>query len=159
LIAPVQLAKTLRAVAVYEAVKGLLVLLAGFGLLTALHRNVQPIIERIIAQLHLDPARHFPRIFLDAAANVTDHRLRMLALLAAMYALLRFVMAFGLWFEKRWAEWLVALGAAIYLPLEVHELLKGFNWLVVGALAVNLLIVGLMVAVLRRPQSGKAPET
>jgi len=152
----VQLARTLRAVAVYEAVKGLLVLLAGFGLLAALHRNVQLIAERIIAQLHLDPARHFPRIFLDAAANVTDHRLRILAFLAAIYALLRFVMAFGLWFEKRWAEWLVALSAAVYLPLEVHELSKGLNWFVVVALAVNLLVVGLMVAVLRSPRSGNA---
>ena len=27
----------------------------------------------------------------------------------------RFVMARGLWFGRRWAEWLVALGAGIYL--------------------------------------------
>jgi uncharacterized membrane protein (DUF2068 family) len=55
---------------------------------------------RLIARLHLDPARRFPRIVLDAAANVTDHRLHILALLAALYALLRFVMAFGLWVEN-----------------------------------------------------------
>jgi len=153
-----QLARTLRAVAIYEALKGVLVLLAGFGLLATVHRDVQLFVERIIAQLHLDPAHHFPRIFLDLAANVTDHRLRVLALLAGLYALLRFVMAAGLWFEQRWADWLVALGAAIYLPLEFHELAKGFSWFVVGALIINLLIIGLMVAVLRRPPSVRAPD-
>ena len=149
-----ELTRTLRAVAVYEAFKGMLVLLAGFGLLATVHRDVQVIAGHLIAQLHLDPARRFPRIFLDAAANVTDQRLRIFALLAAMYALLRFVMAFGLWFEKRWAEWLVALSAAIYLPLEVHELAQGLNGFVIGALALNLLVVGLMVAALRRPRAG-----
>ena len=151
---PTQLARTLRAVAVYEGLKGLLVLFAGFGLLATVHRDVQVIAGRLIAQLHLDPARRFPRIFLDATANVTDHRLRILALLAALYALLRFVMAFGLWFEKRWAQWLVALSAAIYLPLEVRELAQGFNGFVIGALAFNVLVVALMVAALRRPRPG-----
>jgi uncharacterized membrane protein (DUF2068 family) len=156
---PVRFAKTLRAVAVYEALKGTLVLLAGFGLLATVHRDVQLMAERLVAQLHLDPASHFPRIFLDAATNVTDHRLRLLAFLAAAYALIRFLMAFGLWFGKRWAEWLVALSAAVYLPLEVHELSNGPNWFVVGALVVNLLVVGLMIAALRSPRSGKAPDT
>ena len=148
-----RLVKTLRAVAIYEAAKGLLVLLTGFGLLFALHGDVQQVAVRLVAHLHLDPASHLPRIFLDAAAKVTDKRLWMFAALAAAYALIRFVMAFGLWMQRRWAEWLVALSAAIYLPFEIHQLLKGFDWIVIGALALNVLVIVLMVAALHRPRT------
>jgi len=148
-----RLVKTLRAVAIYEAAKGLLVLLTGFGLLFALHGDVQHVAERLVAHLHLDPASHLPRIFIDAAAKVTDKRLWMFAALAAAYALVRFVMACGLWMQRRWAEWLVALSAAIYLPFEIHQLLKGFDWIVIGALALNVLVIALMVAALHRPRT------
>lgn len=145
-----QLAKTLRAIAVYEAVKGALVLLTGFGLLVVFHRNIQQIAEQLVAHSHLNPASRFPRIFLDAAAEVTDARLWMFAAFAAGYALLRFVMAYGLWLERRWAEWLVALSAGVYLPLEVYELTKEVTWIVVGAIVVNVLVISLMVAALHR---------
>ena len=145
-----QIAKTLRAIAVYEAAKGVLVLLTGFGLLAAVHRNVQQFAEQLVAHAHLDAASHFPRIFLDAAANVTDARLWMLAAFAAGYALLRCVMAYGLWLERRWAEWLVALSAGIYLPFEVYELFNTVTWIVIGAIVVNILVIALMVAALHR---------
>ena len=145
-----QIAKTLRAIAVYEAVKGILVLLTGFGLLAALHQNIQQFAEKIVTHSHLNPASHFPRIFLEAAANVTDARLWIFAAFAAGYALFRFVMAYGLWLERRWAEWLVALSAGIYLPLEVYELFKEVTWIVVAAIVVNVLVISLMVAALHR---------
>ena len=148
-----RLAKTLRTIAVYEAAKGVLVLLTGFGLLAAVHRNVQHIAEQLVAQAHLNAASHFPRIFLDAAANVTDARIWMLAAFAAGYALVRFVMAYGLWIEKRWAEWLVALSAGIYLPFEIYELFKEVTWIVIGAIVANILVIALMVAALHRPRS------
>ena len=148
-----RLAKTLRTIAVYEAAKGVLVLLTGFGLLAAVHRNVQHIAEQLVAQAHLNAASHFPRIFLEAAANVTDARIWMLATFAAGYALVRFVMAYGLWIEKRWAEWLVALSAGIYLPFEIYELFKEVTWIVIGAIVVNILVIALMVAALHRPRS------
>ena len=148
-----QIAKTLRAIAVYEAAKGVLVLLTGFGLLAAAHRNVQQLAEQLVAHAHLNAASHFPRIFLDAAANVTDARLWMLAAFAAGYALFRFVMAYGLWFGRRWAEWLVALSAGIYLPFEIYELFNEVTWIVIAAIVVNVLIISLMVAALHRTRS------
>jgi uncharacterized membrane protein (DUF2068 family) len=74
----------------------------------------------------------------------------MLAALAAAYAIVRFVEAYGLWLGRRWAEWFAALSAGIYLPFEVYELFKGVTWIAVGALAANILVIGLMVVALRR---------
>jgi uncharacterized membrane protein (DUF2068 family) len=152
------LARTLRAVAIYEAAKGILVLLTGFGLLVVFRHHIQQIAEQIVSQLHLNPAGHLPRIFLDVAASMTDARLWMFATFAAGYAILRIVMAYGLWFERRWAEWLAALSAAIYLPFEVHELYTAFSWFVIIAMIVNVLIIALMVTALHRSRPAGAGQ-
>ena len=62
----------LRAIAVFEAAKGALVLLAGFGVLGLLHRDLQAIAERLVRFSHLNPASKYPRIFVAAADRVTD---------------------------------------------------------------------------------------
>jgi len=54
----------LRAVAVFELLKGLLVLLAGAGALSLIHQNVQGVAEQLVRRSHLNPAHHYPRIFI-----------------------------------------------------------------------------------------------
>lgn len=136
---------TVRSVALFEAAKGTLVLLTGFGALTLIHYDIQLFAERLVGHLHLNPAKHYPRIFIDTAANLTDTRLRTLAALAASYALVRFIEAYGLWRGRRWAEWFAAASGGMYIPFELYELFKGINWLSLGALMANVLIVGLMI--------------
>jgi uncharacterized membrane protein (DUF2068 family) len=131
-------------VALVEAAKGLLVLLAGFGLLALIHRDVQAVAERLVWHSHLNPAGKYPRIFLDAAQKMTDARLWLFASFAAIYSLVRSVEAYGLWYERRWAEWFALASGAIYVPVEVYELFHRFTWLKVGVLATNLGIVAYM---------------
>ncbi len=144
------LLKTVRTVALLEAAKGTLVILTGFGALSLVHRDAQQFAERLVGHLHLNPAKHFPQIFIDAAAHLSDARLWMLAAFAASYGLVRFIEAWGLWHGRRWAEWFATVSGAIYVPFEIYELLHKTSWLSVGALVVNLLVVGLMVFALRR---------
>jgi uncharacterized membrane protein (DUF2068 family) len=138
-----------RAVAIVEAAKAGLVLLAGFGLLALIHRDVQAIAERIVRHSHLNPAGKYPRIFVDAAEQVTDTRLWWFAGLAALYALVRAIEAYGLWNERRWAEWFALASGAVYLPIEVYELLHRFGWIKFAVLGTNLLIVAYMAYALR----------
>ena len=102
--------------------------------------------------MHLDAAKRFPRIFIDLANNLSDAQLWGLATLALAYALLRFAEAYGLWFERRWGEWIAALSGAIYVPVEIYELTRGFSMVKVAALVLNALIVAYMCyLLLRRP--------
>jgi len=142
----------LRAVAVFEAAKGLLVLAAGFGLLSLLHKDVQVLAERFVERLHLNPAKRYPHIFIDAASRLTDSRLWLLAWLALCYAVLRLVEAAGLWRQRRWAEWFAAISGGIYLPVEAYELARGVTWVKLCMLTINLGIVAYMVSALRRPK-------
>ena len=138
-----------RAVAVFEAAKGTVVLLAGFGLLSLMDRDLETFVEQLVAHLHLNPAKGYPRIFLDAAANITNTRLLWLAAFALLYAAIRWVEAYGLWLEKRWAEWLAVLSGAIYVPAELYELARGANALKLVLLVINICIVAYMIRALR----------
>jgi len=126
----------------FEAAKGLIVIVAGLGLLALIHRDVQAVAEEIVRFLHFNPAQHYPQVFLDAAANVTDARLWVMAVTALAYAMVRFFEAYGLWRQRVWAEWFGILSGSIYLPVEVYELTVSVSAVKICILLVNLLVVG-----------------
>ena len=47
-----------RGIAIIEAIKGLLVLLVGFGLLSLAHRDVEQFAAELVRHAHLNPASH-----------------------------------------------------------------------------------------------------
>jgi uncharacterized membrane protein (DUF2068 family) len=126
------------------------VLAAGFGLTRLVHRDVAHAAQALIDRLHLDATRKFPHIFLEVASNATDVQLWGLAALAMAYALLRFTEAYGLWFERRWGEWIAAVSGGIYVPVEIYELVRGISWVKVAALLLNAAVVAYMCYVLWR---------
>jgi uncharacterized membrane protein (DUF2068 family) len=140
-------ARGVRLIAVFEALKGTLVLIAGFGLLSLVHHDLQVMAERLVRHSHLDPARHYPRIFIQAAAHTSDSRLRSLAGLAFLYAVVRLIEAYGLWRLRIWAEWFAILAGAVYLPLEIYELFRRATWMRAGVFLVNLFIVAYLARV------------
>ena len=135
----------LRVVAVFEGAKGGLVLVTGLGLLAFIHRGLHIAAEEVVRHLHLNPARHYPRIFLDAAARVTDTQLWILAVSAFLYVVVRFIEAFGLWHRKLWAQWFGALSGGIYIPMELFEVTRAISWAKVAVLSVNSAIVAYLV--------------
>jgi uncharacterized membrane protein (DUF2068 family) len=112
----------LRTVALFELVKGLLVLVVGLALLLLLHTDVQGVAEDLVDRLHADPAWAVTHEFIKVASEVTDQRIMLVAIFATIYAGVRVVEAYGLWHERHWAEWFAVISAAIYLPLEVYHI-------------------------------------
>jgi uncharacterized membrane protein (DUF2068 family) len=141
------IARGVRVVAVFEALKGGLVLAAGFGLLSLLHHDLQATAERLVRHSHLDPARRYPRIFIEAASRTNDTHLRSLAALAFLYAAVRFVEAYGLWHMRVWAEWFAIIAGSLFLPVEIYELLRRATWMRGAVFLTNLLIVVYLVYV------------
>jgi uncharacterized membrane protein (DUF2068 family) len=139
----------LRSIAVFEGMKGLLVLVVGVSLLSLIHHDVQRLAEELVTHCHLNPARHYPRIFIQAVANVTDARLRLLAVAALLYALLRLVEAYGLWRSRRWAKWFGSLSGGIYVPLEIQHLFHHVTGANVLLLLINIFVVAYLIATLR----------
>ena len=137
-----------------EFVKGLIVLLAGFGVLSLVHRDAWDVAESFLEFLHISPDAHYAQVFLDLADKVTDAKLWAVAIGAAGYSTLRFFEAYGLWRERAWAEWLALGSGAIYLPFEIYELFRRFDLLHVAIFLVNLAVI-LYMLYLRLEARGK----
>jgi uncharacterized membrane protein (DUF2068 family) len=137
--------KTLRTVAIFEAAKAALALIAGFGLMSLGPRTIEHFVERLVAHSQLNPAAHYPRIFLEIAHRATNVHLLLIAAGALAYSAVRLVEAYGLWHGRRWAEWFAAASGAVYIPFEVMELQRRITWIGVGALILNVAIVGVML--------------
>jgi uncharacterized membrane protein (DUF2068 family) len=151
----------IRLVAVFEGFKGVIVLAAVSGLLMPVHKDVHAIAARLVEHTHLNPASRYPQIFLDAAANVQDSKLILLALGAAAYSAVRLIEAYGLFHERAWAEILAAGSGAIYLPPELFELFRHVTTLRLVLLFANAAVVAIMVHALlrrRRASARKAGE-
>jgi uncharacterized membrane protein (DUF2068 family) len=145
-----KMTRALRVVALFEACKGLLVLFAGLALFSFIHQNIQVAAEQLVGHLHLNPAKNIPRIFIEAAGNMTDRRIRLLALFALFYCCMRFVESYGLWFAKRWAEWFALVSGCVYLPIELYELIKGVTLFKIIFVSINLIIVVYMAVMLKQ---------
>jgi uncharacterized membrane protein (DUF2068 family) len=130
-----------RTVATIEFTKGVLVVLAGLGIFTMRHRDIWGVAESLLEFLHANPHHHFVGVFLTLVYKIHDVQLWKLALVAGIYAILRFIEAFGLWYALPWAEWLAFASGTIYIPFEITDLIRHPTWLALAVLAVNLVIV------------------
>ena len=143
-----RLKESIRAIAVFEAIKGALVLAAGFGLLRLLHKDAHRIACEFISRVHLSPVQKYPKIFIDLADHITDGKLWFFAGLALIYSTFRFVEGYGLWRQKVWAEWLAVVSGAIYLPIEIYEVFIKVSFVRVFALVANIVVVAVVAYVL-----------
>jgi len=118
----------LRAVASFELIKGIFVLLVGVIAILLVHKDAWLLAESLLAKLHISTDRHSAQLFLDFADDITDARLWTAARLAFAYSALRFVEAYGLWKERTWAEWVAFGSGTLLIPLEIRELSPPCAW-------------------------------
>ncbi|HEX4218220.1 MAG TPA: DUF2127 domain-containing protein [Acidimicrobiales bacterium] len=71
----------------------------------------------------------------------TPTRLYELGIVLAVYAALEATEMVGLWWAKRWAEYLTLISTALFVPFEVYEITEGISALKVIILVINLAIV------------------
>ena len=64
---PSETKAALRAIAAFEAIKGIAALAAALGLVSLAHRDVRAMAYALIGHFHLDPDAHYPRMLLDDA--------------------------------------------------------------------------------------------
>jgi uncharacterized membrane protein (DUF2068 family) len=139
----------LRAVASFEFIKGIFVLLIGVCAILLVRKDAWIMAESLLALFHISTDRHSAQLFLDFADNLTDTRLWAAAKLAFVYSALRFAEGYGLWRERTWAEWIAFGSGTLLLPLEIHQLMRGITVLRSVVFAANLGIVVYMFFLLR----------
>ena len=145
--------KGVRTVATIEFTKGIIVVLAGLGVFSMRHRDVWGVAESFLEFFHVNPHHHYVGVFINLVYRLSDVRLWKIAVVAAVYAALRFVEAYGLWYLRPWAEWLAIASGSIYIPFEVADLLRRPDGIRLLIIVVNLGIV--LYLVLLRLEAAK----
>ena len=138
----------LRVIAIDRAIHFVVLgLLAVAVFLFAAHEvRVRDVVYRIVNAVQGtagDPTHHHHGGFLDSLLHVftlKSSTLYAVAAAAAVYAVLEGVEAVGLWYQRRWAEYLTLVATLAFLPYEVYELTKTVSPFKVVAIVVNVLI-------------------
>lgn len=131
----------LHVIAVFEAAKGLLALMAASGLELLGPTPLLRWLHELTARLQLDP-NEGALAWLSQAINPDGVHLAAAVVFA--YGVLRLIEAWGLWRAKAWASWLGCISGAIYLPLDIYALHRHPGWPSVAVLAFNLIVVAVL---------------
>ena len=144
-----QQSNLLRAIALFEVIKGLAAMIVSVGLLNMSHQNMHHLTALVIDYFHLDSDAHYFKTLFDYTYLLNNEHLHTLVLIACIYAAIRFAEGYGLWRNRAWAEWLAAVSGEIYLPIEISHLIKHVSVINIAVLATDLAIVAYMIYRLR----------
>lgn len=148
----------LRAIAMLEGIKGLVALGLG-GLIYSLQgQDFRLLATNSIARFGWDPASDWSARLLKAGSNLNDSPIGLVATLLLVYAAMRLVESYGLWRERRWAEWFGVLSGGVYIPFEIVEIMRSASLFSVAALVINILIVGYLAYRLRHPRTTQTTD-
>lgn len=128
----------LHVIAIVEAVKGALALLAASGLELLGPAPLLRWVHELIGRFQLDP-NHGAMAWLAGAIN--PGAVHLAALVATLYGVMHLVEGWGLWRAKAWASWLGCIVAALYLPFDIYAFASHRHWLEGLVVAINLLVV------------------
>jgi uncharacterized membrane protein (DUF2068 family) len=142
----------LRLIAINRAVHFVVLGLLGFAiLLFASHReSFRDRFYRVVTDLQGGVAgsgrvHHGLLGEIDKAFTLQSSRLHLFAAIILVYAGVEGVEAVGLWYQRRWAEYLTFLVTASLLPLEVYEIVTRLSPLKIVAFVVNVAVVAYLL--------------
>jgi uncharacterized membrane protein (DUF2068 family) len=131
----------LRTVAVLEIAKGLGAIAFGIWMLTFKEKDLGDMMANLLDRLHVDPAHEFAIKLISMADKITPEKVELAALIAFIYAIVRFTEGYGLWNARTWAEYFALISGAAYLPFEFWSLIRHPSWLHVVVILINVGVV------------------
>lgn len=137
-------------IGLFKLVKGVGLLLLGFGLLKLLHRDIAQVTEHWIEVLRVDPENRIIHRALLKIFNVTPKQLKELSVGTFVYAGIFLTEGTGLLARKHWAEYMTLISTGLFIPLEVYEIYRHFTLTKLVVTIVNVLIVWYLAVRVKR---------
>jgi uncharacterized membrane protein (DUF2068 family) len=148
--------RTLRWIAAYNFGKGVLMLTVTLGLLGLLHKDVDIIVGHWISSLGVSLENQRVAALLRWLDVLTDNQLMVLSGITLFFAAVFVIEGVGLFYRKRWAEYLTIFVTSSFVPLELFETIKRFSPARCVLLTVNVLIVCCLVWILKKNPKSKS---
>jgi uncharacterized membrane protein (DUF2068 family) len=142
--------KGLLTIGLFKLAEAAFFLLVGVGAFHFIHRDLGDAATRFAERLRFHMDGLLVSWVLDHLDDITAHRLKEIGFATFFYAGLRVTEGVGLVMEKVWAEYLTVGVTASFLPWEMYEIARRLDWLRVGLLVVNLVVLAYLLWWLRR---------
>jgi uncharacterized membrane protein (DUF2068 family) len=142
--------RLLPLLAVERAIRALMLIGVGFILLTHARSDWADLARHVAEQAGLDPSRNVTGRLVRSLAGFGPQQAQRDAIVAIGYGVLEAVEGYGLLRRRRWGEYLTVVSTALLFLPEIQELLSKPTTVKIGALLLNIIIVGYLVARLVR---------
>ncbi|HEY4346799.1 MAG TPA: DUF2127 domain-containing protein [Gaiellaceae bacterium] len=138
----------LRVIAVDRAIH--FVVLAGLAALAFVLASHRTRIDSLVTRLNsfffgtktgAHPPSHGVIHDFERLLTLDTNTFRLIGIAAAAYALLEGAEAYGLWRQRRWAEYLTFIATTLFVPYEIYELAAKITAIRAGAFVTNMAIL------------------
>lgn len=136
-------------IVLYKALTAALLIIISISLLMAVRK--QPQLLQLQDALTLAGKRGFITWALEKFLNLSPRTLQFSGIAAGVYSAVTTVEAVGLWYQKKWASWLVLGLVSIGILPEVFELIKGFSLLKFLVFLANVSVFIYLLREIRKP--------
>jgi uncharacterized membrane protein (DUF2068 family) len=140
---------TIHLISAEKVIKGTVLIVIALKLLSLMGQDVHAYAADLVTRHGIDVGNRYIVGILDKLVGLGDNQLIQFSTVAFLYSALLFIEGIGLWLQKRWAEYLTAIGSALLLPVEVYELYERFTWVRIVILAINIFVVWYLATRLR----------
>jgi uncharacterized membrane protein (DUF2068 family) len=140
----------LRLLALERGVRGVLLVALAYGIyrfegaqdsLQRVFDDYLPRLSPVAKHAGIDLQSTGPVRLIQKALAADPHTLTLVTIGVLAYGALELLEAVGLWLMRRWGEYVAVVGTAVFIPLEIYELLERVTWLRIVALLLNLFAV------------------
>ncbi|MGH8254131.1 MAG: DUF2127 domain-containing protein [Steroidobacteraceae bacterium] len=142
----------LRLIGLLKIGKALLLLATTYGLYRLLNPDLVEQLHDWISTLTDSFEQRLLERGLDWFDSLGKARIGGILLVTAIYTAVLLTEGIGLWLRKPWAEWVTVIATGSLIPFELYQLFFGHHhrtWAVLGATALNIVIVIYLVYRLR----------
>jgi uncharacterized membrane protein (DUF2068 family) len=137
-------------IAAYKLLKAVAAIFFATVSLRLINRNLTLLALEWMERLEIRSQGRFAAYVLKHVARIDTHRLHLIAALLFFYTLIYATEGIGLFYKKRWAEWLTVVQTGVLLPWEIYEIVLHRNLTRFFIFLANLAVVFYLVWRIRR---------
>jgi uncharacterized membrane protein (DUF2068 family) len=138
-------------IAAERTLRAIVLFVVGIALIASPHHDWGKTVGNIARDFGLNPSSNGIEKIIHKLHAISSHRYTVFGIIAIAYGALEAVEGYGLWRQRRWAEYLTVLATALLFIPEIWEIAHKATPLKLGALLVNIAIVAYLILRLRSP--------
>ena len=140
---------TIHLISIEKTVKAIVLVVVAFKLISLVDQDVHTWAADFVTRHGIDIGNRYVHAALERLVGISNSQIITWSVIAFFYSAVLLIEALGLWFQKRWAEYMTAISTALLLPVELYEIYERFTWVRIAILVINIFIVWYLATRLR----------